>query len=157
MSKPQDLFASLSGGKTFTILDLTQAYLQLALDKQSQKLVVINTHKGLYKFKRLPFGVAYAPAMFQKVMDTLLQDIPGVACYIYYDIIVTGATHLRSLERVMQILQDHGARLKLPKCRFMQDQVEYLGLIVDSQGLHASPEKVKAVLDAPKPCNVKER
>ena len=38
----------------------------------------------------------------------------------------------------------------------MQDQVEYLGLIVDSQGLHASPEKIKAVLDAPKPCNVKE-
>ena len=98
LPKPQDLFASLSGGKKFTILDLSQAYLQPALDKQSQKLVVINTHKGLYKFKRLPFGVASAPAIFQKVMDTLLQDIPGVACYID-DIIVTGATEEKHLGR----------------------------------------------------------
>ena len=62
--------------------------------------------------------------MFQNVMDTLLQGIPGVACFID-DIIVTGATeeeHLKSLERAMKVLQDHGVRLKLPKCRFMQDQ-----------------------------------
>ena len=96
--------------------------------------------------------------MFQKVMDTLLQGIPGVACFID-DIIVTGATeeeHLKSLERVMKVLQDHGVRLKLSKCRFMQDQVEYLGLIIDKHGLHASPEKVRAVLEAPKPRNIKE-
>lgn len=67
LPKPQDLFATLSGGKKFTTLDLSQAYLQLTLDEQSQNLVVINTHKGLYKFNRLPFGVASAPAMFQKV------------------------------------------------------------------------------------------
>ena len=158
LPKPQDLFASLSGGEKFTVLDLAQAYLQLPLDEQTQKLVVVNTHKGLYKFKRLPFGVASAPAMFQKVMDTLLQGIPGVACFID-DIIVTGATeeeHLKSLERVMKVLQDHGVRLKLSKCRFMQDQVEYLGLIIDKHGLHASPEKVRAVLEAPKPRNIKE-
>ena len=47
--KPQDLYASLSGGKKFTTLDLSQAFLQLTLEEQSQKLVVINTHKGMYK------------------------------------------------------------------------------------------------------------
>ena len=73
LPKPQDLYATLSGGKKFTKLDLSQAYLQLMLDDQSQSLVVINTHKGLYKFTRLPFGVASAPAMFQKLMDTILQ------------------------------------------------------------------------------------
>ena len=56
----------------------------------------------------------------------------------------------------MKVLQDHGVRLKLSKCRFMQDQVEYLGLIIDKHGLHASPEKVRAVLEAPKPRNIKE-
>jgi hypothetical protein len=60
LPKPQDLFATLSGGEEFTTLDLSQAYLQLQLDDESQKLVVVNTHKGLYKFKRLPFGVASA-------------------------------------------------------------------------------------------------
>ena len=102
LPKPQDLFATLSGGKKFTTLDLSQAYLQLTLDEQSQNLVVINTHKGLYKFNRLPFGVASAPAMFQKVMDTILHDIPGVICYVD-DILVTGSTdeeHLSNLEQV---------------------------------------------------------
>ena len=158
LPKPQDLYAKLSGGKKFTTLDLSQAFLQLPLDEQSQKLVVINTHKGMYKFKRLPFGVASAPAMFQKVMDTVLQGIPGVACYID-DIIVTGATekeHLLNVERVLQALQKHNLRCKWSKCRFMQDRVEFLGLIIDSEGLHASPEKIKAVLEAPQPRNVKQ-
>jgi len=158
LPKPQDLFATLSRGKQFTTLDLSQAYLQLTLSENSQKFVVINTHKGLYKFKRLPFGVASAPAMFQKVMDSILQGIPGVRCYID-DIIVTGATegeHLNNLEQVLQRLQNHGVRVKLSKCRFMKNTVEYLGLQVDAEGLHASSNKIKAVLDAPQPRNVKE-
>ena len=64
LPKPQDLFATLSGGKTFTKLDLAQAYLQLLLEEESQQYVVVNTHKGLYKYKRLPFGVASSPALF---------------------------------------------------------------------------------------------
>lgn len=157
LPKPQDLFAKLSGGKKFTILDLSQAYLQLMLDEQSQKLTVINTHKGLYRFKRLPFGIASAPAMFQKVMDTILQGIPRVICYID-DIMITGATeeeHLKNLEEVLCRLRSHGFRLKLSKCQFLRDSVDYLGLVVDEQGVHTSSEKTKAVLNAPQPRNVK--
>ena len=120
--------------------------------------MVINTHKGLYQFKRLPFGVASAPAMFQKVMDSILQGIPGVICYID-DILVTGANeeeHLSNLEQVLMRLQDHGLRLKRCKCRFLQKSVKYLGLVVDAEGLHASQEKIEAVTDAPKPRNIKE-
>ena len=140
LPKPQDLYATLSGGKKFTTLDLSQAYHQLMLDEQAQNYCVINTHKGLYKYKRLPFGVASAPAIFQRLMDTILQGIPGVICYID-DIMVTGATeeeHLKNLEQVLQRLQSYGFRLKLTKCRFMRDSVEYLGLVVNDQGLHAS-------------------
>ena len=60
----EELFACLSGGQTFTTLDLSHAYLQLELENESQELVTINTHKGLYKYTRLPFGVASAPAIF---------------------------------------------------------------------------------------------
>ena len=140
LPKPQDLYATLSGGKKFTTLDLSQAYHQLMLDEQAQNYCVINTHKGLYKYKRLPFGVVSAPAIFQRLMDTILQGIPGVICYID-DIMVTGATeeeHLKNLEQVLQRLQSYGFRLKLTKCRFMRDSVEYLGLVVNDQGLHAS-------------------
>ena len=63
---PSDLFTCLTGGTKFTKLDLSAAYQQMSLDTESQKLVTINTHKGLFQFTRLPFGVASAPAVFQR-------------------------------------------------------------------------------------------
>ena len=67
-----ELFASLAGGKAFSKLDLSHAYLQIPLATESQKYMTVNTHKGLFKYTRLPFGVASAPSIFQRVMETLL-------------------------------------------------------------------------------------
>ena len=61
LPKPEELFATFAGGKIFTKLDLSQAYLQLQLDEKSTPFVTVNTHQGLYRYKRLPFGVASAP------------------------------------------------------------------------------------------------
>ena len=80
----------MAGGKTFSKLDLSQAYQHL-LDEESVKYVTISTHCSLYQYTCLPFGVASAPALFQKVMDTLLHGIPSVLCYID-DMLVTGVT-----------------------------------------------------------------
>ena len=106
----------------FTKLDLSQTYQQVTLDETSQKYVVINTHLRLFKYKRLPFGVASGPAIFQIVMDTLLQDIPMTVVYLG-DILVTGSCleeHLQNLEMVLQRLANSGLRLKLVKCAFLQ-------------------------------------
>jgi hypothetical protein len=100
----EELFASLSGGKTFSKLDLSHAYLQVPLDEQSQKYVTINTHKGLFKYTRLPFGIASAPSIFQRVMENLLQGIPRVCVYLD-DILVTGATEQEHLANLAQVLQ----------------------------------------------------
>ena len=91
LPKPDDIFPTLAGGKHFTTLDLSHAYNQLIMDEESRKLVTVNTHKGLYQYTRLPFGIASAPAVFQRIMNTILQGIEGVACYID-DIIITGRT-----------------------------------------------------------------
>ena len=75
---PEELFHKLNGGHKFSKLDLAEAYLQILLDEKSTELAVINTHQGLYKFKQLLFGVSCAPAVFQKFIEQLVGDIPGV-------------------------------------------------------------------------------
>ena len=93
LPKPEDLFVSLAGGKKFSKIDLTSAYQQfISLAEECQELTTINTHKGLYKYMRLQFGVASAPAIFQQVMDTVLQGLPNMICYL-----VTGSTRWRNI------------------------------------------------------------
>ena len=158
LPKTEDLFAALAGGKLFTRLDISQAYLQIKLDEESSKYTTVNTHKGLYRYKRLPFGVASAPALFQQLMDVTLQGIPHVICFLD-DILVTGGNdqdHLQNLEATLKRLQDKGFRLKPSKCAFMQSSVEYLGHRVDQEGLHPLPDKTQAVQNAPPPKNIQE-
>ena len=154
----EDLFANLKKGKSFTTLDLSQAYQQLTLDEESRKCVVINTHKGLFKYTRLPYGISSAPGIFQRVMDNLLQGLSGVAVYLD-NILVTGATeeeHLRTLGKVLGQLETSGLCVKKKKCQFMVPNVTYLGHQIDASGLHPLPDKVRAIEEAPAPNNVTE-
>ena len=158
LPKPSDLMACLTGGQKFSKLDLTSAYQQILLDDDSAKLVTINTHQGLYEYSRLPFGVASAPAIFQRAMDGILQGIPHCICYLD-DILVTGRTdddHIRNLNTVFQRLQKHGVRLHPEKCYLFQDSVEYLGHTINAEGVHTTNKKVQAILDAPSSRNLQE-
>ena len=158
LPRVEDLFATLAGGKLFTKLDLAQAYLQVPLDCQSRQYVTINTHKGLYRYTRLPFGLSSAPAVFQKTIEKILQGLPGIVAYLD-DVLVTGKderTHLENLERVLARLQEYGLNRKKAKCTFMAAQVEYLGYRVSGEGIHTSPGKTSDVSNAPRPNNVQE-
>ena len=114
----EELFSSLTGGKSFTKLDLSHAYLQVELEEASKEYVTTNTHKGLYRYNRLPFGVASAPVIFQRVMENLLQGLLNVCMYID-DILVTGENdldHLQNLNTVLGCLKNAGIHLKQEKC-----------------------------------------
>ncbi|XP_062614634.1 uncharacterized protein K02A2.6-like [Saccostrea cucullata] len=153
-----DMFASLAGGKKITKLDLSQAYSQLEFDRESQECLTINTHLGLFRYARLPYGVSSASAIFQSVMDQVLLGLDHVVCRID-DILITAAddtTHLNTLREVFRRLRKHNIKLKAEKCEFFADQVVYMGFLLDHNGVHPTEEKVKAINDAPRPTGVKE-
>ena len=93
---------------------MSQAYQQLELDEVSKQYTVINTHKGLFRYRRLPFGITSALAIFQRVMESLLQNTPGVIVYID-DILIIGKNneeHFKSLETLLKQIDDAGMLLK---------------------------------------------
>eukprot|EP00731_Ephydatia_muelleri_P018868 Em0011g908a len=156
LSRVDELLASLGKSKVFSKLDLSNAYLQLPVDDESKELLTISTHRGLYRYNRLPFGVASAPAIFQRSMESLLRGIPGV-CVFFDDILVSGPSerdHLCNLEKVLSCLEESGLKLKLSKCSFLLSSVEYLGHRISAAGIQPTDDKKKAILQAPAPKNV---
>ena len=86
----------------------------MLLDEKFRQYVTINTHLGLFRYTRLPFGVAASPAIFQQTMDSVLRGLNGVGG-ILDDLIVTGPNgkeHLRNLENTLKRLDSMGVTLK---------------------------------------------
>ncbi len=153
LPKPEDIFASLAGGKKFTKLDLSRAYQQMELEEDARSYVTVNTHQGLYRYLRLPFGIASAPALFQRTMDTILQGISGVHCYID-DILVTGpdeTTHLQHYKKSCSGYVTMESLSRKASAIFFQESVEFLDHRIDALGLHTTSAKIEAIQLAPKP------
>lgn len=153
LPKPDELFAALAGGQQFSKIDLNRAYQQVKKDEESKRYLTLNTHKGLYAVNRLPFGIASAPAIFQKIMDNVLKGLDFVFCYID-DILITGRSkeeHLRNLDAVLKRLSERGIRVKPSKCEFFRDELTYLGHVINKHGIHPTDEKLAAITNAPAP------
>ncbi|KAM7315470.1 uncharacterized protein ISCGN_005253 [Ixodes scapularis] len=158
LPRVDELFSVLAGGQSFSKIDLNRAYQQVVMSEESRRLLTITTHKGLYLMNRLPFGIASAPAIFQREMDNMLKGIPGVACYLD-EVLITGKSqeeHLRSLEEVFKRFAERGVRIKREKCAFFQDQLQYLGHVISPEGIRTSEEKVAAIVKAPAPADVSQ-
>lgn len=118
----EEMFAKIGDCVKFAKVDMEEAYHQLELDEEAQKYLVINTKKGLYKYKRLPFGIAPACSIFQRVMHQILQGLPGVNSF-FDDILVGGRTDeelYHRLKALFQRLKEKGAKLGLNKCTFFK-------------------------------------
>lgn len=153
-----ELLARFDKGQKFSKIDLSQAYLQVPLDEVSKGLTVINTHKGLFKFNRLVFGLSSSPAIFQRLMSQIFGNINNVAIFLD-DILVSGATdeeHIYTLKLVLDKLKANGLKVNKAKCLFFQDSVEYLGYTITANGISTTMEKVDAVLKMTPPRNVTE-
>ena len=137
---------------------MTQAYHQLEIDEDSRQITTFSTHFGLFRYKRLLFGVNAASEIFQNAIANVLHDIPG-SRNLSDDIIVFGATqqeHDRSLKKTLQRLQEVGARLNRQKCIFSASELTFFGHVFGRGGMTADPEKTKTIINAPAPTNIAE-
>ena len=131
----------------------------MRVKEECQPLLTINTHLGLFCYSRLPFGISTAPALWQKAMTQVLQGIPGVVYFIddiSRDILITGRTrqeHEANLRQVLSKLQQYGLRLNKSKCRFFQEELEFLGHIVACDRVRPTDSRIKAIREAPAPTN----
>ena len=134
---------ALSGSKWFSTLDLASGYWQVELHPEDRCKSAFTLHSGLYEFQTMPFGLTNAPATFQRLMQTLLSDLLPKKCLVYLDdIIVHGSTiedHLDNLRLVFTRLREVGLKLKPAKCKFLQQEVTYLGHIVTAEGIRCDP------------------
>lgn len=157
MPTPQEVFSILRGGRIFSTLDLNQVYQQLKVSEETSELLTINT-RGLHRVKRLPFGVAAAPAIFQKYMESMLVGMPGVCVYLD-DVVISGASseeHAARLELVLDRLASANLRLGIENCCFAVPEVKFLGHLINAQGINSTDDKVRAITEAPALTNKQE-
>ncbi|KAF0712303.1 Uncharacterized protein FWK35_00035850, partial [Aphis craccivora] len=152
------LFAKHTNGIYFSKIDLKDAYAQLILSEESRNLVVINTHLGLYAYTRLPYGINCAASIFQRVLEQTIGDIDGVTVF-QDDISISGKTrseHNNRLENVLNKLQNSGLKVKVEKCKFLKNSIEYLGHILDGNGIHSTEKHIEAIKNVVVPNSLSE-
>jgi hypothetical protein len=147
--------------KFYAVMDLTSGYHQAPLSRNSQEVTAFITFMGVFEWLRVPMGLKGAPSYFQqKMAEVVLRGLLYHICELYLDdIIVHGNTedeYLTNLRQVFERLRARGITLNPEKCRFGLSEVEYVGHIINENGLTFSPAKREQVLDFPLPKTQKQ-
>ena len=151
-----EIIESIGNSRYFSTIDLASGYWQVPIDPRHKAKTAFSTHKGLYEFNVMPFGLTNGPATFQRLMDRVLNRLTWHQCLVYIDDIIVFSNsfdeHLTRLGNVFECLANANLKLKLNKCRFVQDEVLYLGFKLTKDGIKPSDSKIKAIqqLAAPK-------
>lgn len=153
----EDEIARLSGQAFFVTLDLASGYYQVPISETSKALTSFVTPDGQYEFNRMPFGLANAPAVFQRMMNKVLGSARYTEATAYIDdVLIYGKDEdecLGRLEKILKLLEDANLTLNLSKCEFLRDKVDYLGYEISAAGIRPGDRKIKCVVDFPKPSN----
>lgn len=118
------------------------------------------THNGHYEYLVMPFGLCNAPSIFQALMNTVFRPYLRKFVLVFFDDVLiyspTWELHMKHVRLDFELLQMHRFFIKLSKCAFGQQQIEYLGHIVSRDGVQVDQSKVKAILEWPKPITITE-
>lgn len=149
LPKIQTIIANIANYKFFSTLDMQQAYMQVNLPQQFRDRLAITTPFGTYCLNRLPFGLKTAAAIFQSLMDSILESVPG--CYAYQDDIIICSNSFPEtcdkLQNVLDIFIKHNLTLSAAKCTFHQTNIDFLGFNINNHKIspiHTNIIKIKS-------------
>ena len=148
-----EILHDMHGSSWFTKLDLNMGFHQIELAEESRGITTFACHMGLYRYKRLMFGISCAPEIYQHIIRMTLQGCPGVQ-NVSDDIIVYGSTmqeHDQRLKKVLERLKDRGLTLNESKCQYHMREISFLGHNLSEKGISADKSKIEAINQATQP------
>ena len=159
LPKIDELYMKLQGYKVFSTLDLRSGYYHIGLsDTAKPKTAFVFSGMGKFEFNRVPFGLAQAPAYFQRLINEVLTDCNFAMGYLD-DIIIFSKTEgelLQHLQAIFERLRKAGLKLNLQKCSFFKKHIQYLGHLISDEGIQPLPEKLESIAKMPVPQNAKQ-
>lgn len=150
----------LANFKYFTLIDLFSGYYQIPMAGDSVAKTAFITPEGHYEYLRMSFGLCNAPFVFQRLMNTIVNELaPGTAFPYLDDILIPSKTYeegLLKLENVLKALMKHGLTLQPTKCQFLLTKINYLGREISEDGVRPNKLKIQAIIKLKPPINKKE-
>lgn len=155
------ILSRLQGTKYLTSIDLSDAFYQILLSPHDRSKTAFTVgSKGTFQYKRMPMGLCNSGCTLCRLVDRLFGNKfePEVFTYID-DFIVATKTferHLELLWIISRIFNEAGLSISREKSHFCMTRLEYLGYIIDQEGIHANQERVKPIVEYPRPKSIKE-
>ena len=153
-----EILYNLNGSKVFSKLDLKWGFHQIELDEGSRDITTFVTHKGLYRYKRLMFGISSAPELYNHIIRQVLAGCEG-ADNIYDDIIVYGSSveeHDKRLRETLNCIRDKGLTLNREKCNFRMSELTFMGYLLSEKGIGPTESRIEAIVNAREPQDAEE-
>lgn len=131
----EDLMVKTRGCRYFTTLDINSAFWSIPLRIEDRRKTAFVTQEGHYQWTCLPFGLKTSPAIFQRILSSIIRKykLSGFAVNYVDDILIFSTTfedHINHIRELLDVISREGFRLKLSKCSFAQESVKYLGHII---------------------------
>ena len=148
------------GGLTYaTALDMIMGYYSMNIHRRSQPLLVIILPWGKYVYRKMPMGLKISADVFQRELGNQFKHLPYVLIYVDDILIITKGSydqHLKAVETVLCILRKCGMQINPDKSYFCKQEVEYLGYIINRQGIAPQPKKVRAIRNMQRPKTIRQ-
>jgi hypothetical protein len=146
-----DLLYQLKGEKFFSKTDLKSGYHQVPIESTNVWKTTFKSKEGLFEWLVMPFGLTNAQSTFMRLMDDVLRPFTNSFVAVYMDDILifnrTWEEHMQHIQRVLSTLRQHKLYANLEKYSFGMNMVQYLGYIVDENGVHVDPAKNQVICD----------